>query len=49
MQEGDGGRDAEERVVIQVEGGEVLQLPQGGGEVLNGARDLQLRPARVLP
>ena len=49
MQEGDGGRDAEERVVIQVEGGEVLELPQRGGEVLNGARDLKLRPARVLP
>ena len=37
LKEGDGGRDPEERVVVEVESGQMLELPESGGQVLDGS------------
>jgi len=40
VEERDGGGDPEQGVVIEVQCSQVLQLPQLGGQILDGAGDL---------
>ena len=44
LEEGNGGRDAKEWVVVEVESSQVLQSPEGWRQVLDRPCDLQLGP-----